>query len=495
MRRLSKSKLIAFRQCKRRLWLEVNRPELREDSDATKTKFNTGNMVGEIAQRLYDPDGRGETINAQVEGYESAYERTQALLEGNAPIFEAGFQIGGALAFADVMLPMGSADEISWRMIEVKSSTSVKEYHHDDIAIQAHIARKSGVNLKAIALAHIDNTWIYSGNGRYVGLLREMDFTEAAFARDAEVESWIDEAQEIIAKSEKPFCKTGNHCYEPFECGFLKHCSSFEDQAEYPVSLLPNISTKALKSYLVESEARDLRDVPDSLLNEVQLRVKKCTLENRVFFDSAATKAVLSQYALPAAFMDFETVSLPIPILPGTRPYERVPFQFSVHVIDNSGAITHREFLDLSGSDPRRQFAETIIDSCKWAKTVYVYSAGFENSMLKELALQFPDLKDGLYGIVERVVDLLPITRSHYYHPDQQGNWSIKKVLPTIVPDLDYANLDGVADGSLAMEAYKEAVSPETASERKAQIEMQLKKYCGLDTHAMVKLWQKFCGE
>lgn len=492
MRRLSKSKLIAFRQCERRLWLEVNRPDLREDSEATKAKFKEGNVVGEIAQQLYDPDRQGATINAQTEGFNVAFARTQSLLKVEAPLFEAGFQIDGALAFADVMLPLQSDEGLSWRMVEVKSSTSVKDYHNDDIAIQGYIARKAGANLKAIALAHIDSSWVYSGEGQYEGLLKEVDLTTMAFSRDSEVEGWLSKAQEVVTKKIEPVCQTGKHCFEPFECGFLDHCRSFEYQAEHPVAWLPNVRKNALKSLLDDGELRDLVDVPDELLNEIQLRVKTCTLENKVFMNAEAAKAELDQYPLPAAFMDFETVTFAVPIWAGTRPKQQIPYQFSVHFIDDAGTVSHQEFLDLSGNDPSRLFAEALIDTCKEVKTIYVYNAGFENGRLKELALRFPDLKMGLEGIIDRVVDLLPIVRQHYYHPSQQGSWSIKKVLPAIAPDLNYSDLEGVSDGSLAMEAFKEAISKETAIERKSQIELQLKRYCELDTFAMVRLWLRF---
>lgn len=490
MRRLSKSKLIAFRQCERRLWLEVNHPDLREDSEATKAKFKEGNVVGEIAQQLYDPERKGATINAQIEGFGAAFKRTQSLLKVDAPLFEAGFQIDGALAFADVMLPLQSDEGLSWRMVEVKSSTSVKDYHYDDIAIQGYIARQAGVNLKAIALAHIDSSWVYPGEGQYEGLLKEVDLTTMAFSKDSEVEGWLSKAQEVVAKEKEPVCQTGKHCFEPFECGFLDHCRSFEKQAKHPVAWLPNVRTNALKSLLDDGDLRELTDVPDELLNEIQLRVKTCTLENKVFINTEAAKAELDQYPLPAAFMDFETVTFAVPIWAGTRPYQQIPYQFSVHFIDEVGTEGHQEFLDLSGNDPSRLFAEALIESCKDVKTIYVYNAGFENGRLKELALRFPDLKTSLEGIIDRVVDLLPIVRQHYYHPSQQGSWSIKKVLPTISSGLDYQDLDGVKDGGMAMDAFKEAISSSTATGRNAEIEQQLLGYCKLDTIAMVHLWR-----
>ena len=165
MRLLSKSKLLAYRQCQKRLWLEVRKPELREDSEATQARFQTGYQVGDIAKRLYDPEGKGEAIDIETEGFEAAFERSAKLLaESQHPIFEAGFKANGALAFADVMLPESENGENKWKMVEVKSSASVKDYHRDDIAVQAFVAQAAGVRLKSVSLAHINSSWVYPGD-------------------------------------------------------------------------------------------------------------------------------------------------------------------------------------------------------------------------------------------------------------------------------------------------------------------------------------------
>jgi len=209
MRALSKSKLMAYRQCPKRLWLEVHRPDLRKDSSATQASFAVGHQVGDIAQRLYDPAGQGALINPQAEGFDAAFLRTQELLQSAQPVFEAGFRAQGALAFADVMLPVTQGGQRVWRMIEVKSSTAVKDYHRDDAAVQAFLARACGVSLSAIALAHIDSSWVYPGDADYSGLLLEADLTAEAFAREDEVRSWIAQAQRIVAKKKEPQVATG----------------------------------------------------------------------------------------------------------------------------------------------------------------------------------------------------------------------------------------------------------------------------------------------
>jgi hypothetical protein len=494
MRTFSKSKLLAYRQCPKRLWLEIHNPELRADSSATQASFKVGHQVGEIAQKLYDPKGKGQLINAQEEGFAAAFARSSDLLESSQPIFEAGFKAGGALAFADVMLPKRKAGQRTWRMVEVKSSTSVKDYHRDDTAIQAFVARSAGVPLSSIVLAHIDSKWVYPGGGDYEGILVEEDLTKEAFARESEVKAWISGAQTIAAKRKEPKLGTGDHCNDPFECGFFGYCQGQEPQAQYPVQWLPRIQSKALKSHIEDGGVIDMGEVPDELLNERQQRVKAHTLADKVYFDDINAAADLSAHKLPAYFLDFETIQFAVPIWQGTRPYQQIPFQFSLHWLGRTGKLEKKSFLDLSGGDPSKSFAEALLAACGERGPVFVYNAGFETARIRELADRFPKFKKSLLAINERVVDLLPIAQQHYYNPSQQGSWSIKKVLPAVAPELSYGDLEGVQDGGMAMETYLEAIADETSQTRKSQIEQQLLAYCSLDTYAMVKLWQFFSG-
>lgn len=483
---------MALRQCSKRLWLEVHRSDLRKDSLSTEAIFQTGHQVGKLAQRIYDPLGVGALIDIKAEGMRGAFDRTTTLLKTAHPIFEAGFSAGGALAFADVMLPEQKDGQRVWRMVEVKSSTSVKDYHRDDVAVQAFVAQSAGVALQSITLAHIDSSWTYPGDGDYRGLLRENDLTAEAFSRTEEVKAWIAQAQLVSASPAEPAIEIGAHCDTPFACGFYDYCSRNEPKPEYPVYWLPYIGAKAVT--LAEQGVIDLKNVPDDLLNARQQRVKAHTLTNTVFFDAVGAAADLAAYSLPAYFLDFETIQFAVPIWKGTRPYQQNTFQFSLHTLSASGRLDHMEFLDLSGNDPSEPFAQALIAACGGQGPVFVYSAGFETARMCELAIRYPDLSAALLAINARVVDLLPIARERYYHPSQQGSWSIKKVLPAVVPELRYDALDGVQNGGMAMEAFLEAIHPDTGAERKTQIEQQLLAYCKLDTYAMVRLWQVFAG-
>jgi hypothetical protein len=490
---LSKSKLLAFRQCPKKLWLELHGPK-PQFSAATRASFEVGNQVGKIARQLYDPKGVGQLLIPKEEGYPAALARTTQLLTAAQPIFEATLSAGGALALADVMLASRKGGKRVWRMIEVKSSTEVKDCYRDDVAIQAFVARKAGVSLTSVSLAHIDSQWVYPGGNDYQGLLVENDLTAEAFGREAEVKDWIAEAQVISRKRVAPVMSTGRHCNDPNECGFLEYCQSKEPQFQYPVKWLPRVQTKALKALIEGDGVADMRDVPDTLLNERQLRVKSHTLSGSIYFDAPNATADLASHKLPIYFLDFETIMFPVPIWKGTRPYQAIPFQFSSHRLSRTGKLEHQSFIDLSGDDPSKAFAVALIAACGESGSIFAYSASFEKTRIKELADRFPRLKRSLLAINERVVDLRRIAEQRYYHPDQKGRWGIKKVLPTVFPDLRYDALNGVQDGGMAMEAYSEAVSFNTNKPRKAEIEEQLLKYCGLDTYAMVKLWQFFSG-
>lgn len=493
-RTLSKSRLMAFRQCARRLWLEVNQPELRADSTAAQARFNAGYEVGEVARRLYDPKGSGVLVDAQVEGYSQALNRSAVLITTSQPIFEAGFSAGGTIAFADVLLPVRRRGGPGWRMVEVKSSTSVKDYHRDDVAVQAYAARKAGVKLESVSVAHIDSAWVYPGGGDYRGLLTEVDLTTEAFARDGEVREWVDQARAVAGLAAEPVRATGTQCTTPFECGFIEHCAATEAQAEFPVAWLPQIQTKALKTHLAQPGVIDMRQVPDELLNAKQQRVKQQTLLGQPWFDARGAASALRAYKAPLHFLDFETIQFAVPRWEGTRPYEQLPFQFSVHRLSPDGSLEHESFLDLSGADPTAAFAQALIKACGTEGPLFVYNAGFERARMRELGVRYPRRRAALARLAERIVDLLPIVMAYYYHPSQEGSWSIKKVLPAMVPDLRYDQLEGVQDGGAAMEAYLEATSSSTAAARKNEIERQLLAYCGLDTYAMVRLWQVLAG-
>ena len=487
---LSKSKILASLQCPKRVWLEVHRKDLRVDSSLAQAAFDTGNKVGAVARMIYDPKKTGVLIEIDKLGFQAAFEKTATLLKTKQPIFEAGFRTRHALAFADVMLPVYGG----WRMVEVKASSEVTDVHRDDIAVQAWVARQAGVKLKNASLAIIDKQWIYTKTDNYLGLFKEEDFTDEVDERENEVADWVAQAQKTIAKKKEPARSTGGHCLKPYKCGFLPYCQSQEPKIRFPITLIPNANTKALKSHLARDDVKSLRDVPDDLLTPIQLRVKTQSLKGKEYLDAKGAKAALAPYKGTLLFLDFETAMFAVPEWLGATPYDQVPFQFSLHILQPNGKLTHTGYLDLSGKDPRQAFAKALIKECAEPGPIFVYNKTMEATRVKELAAIFPQMSTKLLAIEKRMVDLWPIAKTHYYHPDMEGSWNLKGLLEAIAPELNYDNLDGVKNGGMAMEAYVIATNPNTSQEDRDRIGRELKLYCERDTLAMVKVWQKFAG-
>lgn len=258
---------------------------------------------------------------------------------------------------ADVMIPEGSG---AWKMVEVKSSTSVKDYHRDDVAIQAFAAREAGVPLASVALACIDSSWTYPGGDDYEGLLVQTDLSDEAFARSIEVKEWVSAASEVAEGTDEPAVPMGPQCQDPFACGFCGYCRKALPQANHPVEWLPKL-TRGQRGWIAEHGVIEMADVPDELLNTTQLRVKHCTITGAAYFDAAGARADLSGCEPPWCFLDFETVQFAVPIWPGTRPYQQIPFQFSLHLVERDGRMAARES-ERSCSFERGRCADTHLE-------------------------------------------------------------------------------------------------------------------------------------
>ncbi|GAA0341142.1 DUF2779 domain-containing protein [Bowmanella denitrificans] len=469
--------------------MQIHKSDVAQVSAQSKASFATGNQVGNIAIQLYDPDNLQQILDPFTDGWESAMDTTQEWIKGKHPIFEGTFAIDGALALADVLKRDGSTRSKQWHMVEVKSATSVKDIHIEDTAFQYFVVSRSGVKLSGVSLACIDSNWTYAREGDYRGLLKEHDLTEQARALQGDVEVWLADAHRVARQRKEPDVNMGNQCNKPYECEFKAYCSRHIEQPEFPVEWLPRRSGK-LKAFIEENQISDMREVPDHMLNGKQILVKECTVDNEYFLDEEGAQQALSQCRYPLYFLDFETINFGVPRWVGTRPYQQIPFQYSLHKISDNGATTHKEFLDLSGNDPSLPFAEQLIKDCGKRGSILVYNQAFEKKRIEELSEGFPHLAEELLALNTRVVDLLPVCQNFYYHPEQHGSWSIKKVLPNMVPELNYAELDGVQHGGAAMEAFVEAIHPETSDERKQELDSQLREYCKLDTWAMVRIWE-----
>ncbi len=481
--RLSKSKLMACRQCPRRLWLEWHRPDLRDDTAATQAAFDQGHAVGQVARQLYDRNGKG--IEVPRERVQDALAQSKTLLrDPSRPLFEAGFESATAYAFADVLLPVRRAGQRRWRLVEVKAANEVKDVHREDVAIQCYTARQAGVDLAGAALAHVGTAWVYPGGGDYEGLLQEVDLTRDVRQQEGAVENWIDQAQRVVKQPRMPEIETGPQCHAPYECRFLSFCQSQETQPEHPATLIPGKRRAALVALMQQRRDLALQEVPDALLSDRQRRVKHCTLRNEVAHDLRGARADL-QHALPHYYLDFETVQFAVPIWKGTRPYQQIPFQFVLLRHGRNGTIEQTDFLDVSGNDPSRALAESLIRACGRQGVIYAYNAGFERQVIQDLAQRFRTLREDLLAMADRLFDLLAVARERYYHPAQRGSWSIKALLPAIAEGDPYADLEGIREGGMAVEAFRRAIQSDTAEAERLIIAAQLKRYCALDTQAM----------
>lgn len=494
MQRLSKSKLMAYRQCPKRLWLEVHQPKLKDDSGSVAA-FATGNEVGELACQLFDRQGDGINVDPHLSNWEHSVEQTaKEIVKGNRAVFEAYFTIPGAMALADVMRPDPDYSELRWEIIEVKSSASLKDYHRDDVAIQTYIIEKSGTPLSKSGLAHINSSFVYPGGGNYKGLFTLEDLTEEAQGRANEVAKWLEEAQKIVALEEAPEIEVGPQCHEPFDCGFCAHCHKDIPEQEDPFSMLPNLRWQRKETWKLQG-IETLEEVPDEELSDTQAIVKSAHLTGNTHFDSEAAHSLLAQYGSPTYFLDYETIAFAVPIWAQSSPYQNIPFQYSLHRVDDDGSLEHFEFLELDGQDPRRALSETMIEQCGTEGPIFVYNASFERRVTGQLAELFPDLREDLIKILSRIVDLLPIARQCYYNPSQNGSWSLKAISPAIDLKLSYKELKGVQVGSEAGIAYLEACKPETSLERREELRQQMLEYCKLDTFATVRIWEVFTGK
>jgi hypothetical protein len=480
---LSKSKLKSLAQCPRKLWLETFNPELEEPSADKAALLATGNAVGALARRLYGAGG-GHVVSFE-RGLRAAIEATRALIAagGREPIFEATFDHDGVSVRIDVL----DRSEPVPKLVEVKAATRVKEHFLDDCAIQAWALAANGLAPRQIAVATIDDTFIYGGDGRYDGLLAETDVTEAVRERLERVPALVAAARRTLGALDEPQIAVGVHCGAPHGCEFYAHCAP--PAGKYPVLGLGGSKERLFE--LMHAGYHDLRDVPEAkLANDLQRRIwRQSRLEQPHVGEELRTLARALPF--PRYYLDFETVAPAIPIFAGTRPYEALPFQWSCHVEPRRGSLEHIEYIDLGAEPPMRRLAAELVAALGAAGPIVVYTP-YERRVLAELEVRLPELAPKLRALAERIVDLHPPTRAHYYHPAMQGSWSIKAVLPTVAPGASYATLGEVQDGLAAQHAYFEAIRPETPAPRRAALRHALSEYCRHDTLALVRLVEFF---
>jgi hypothetical protein len=475
--RLSKSRLMSGAQCVKRLWLEMHEPWRAQIDAAAQAGFATGHRVGEVARSLH-PEGR---LIGHVDDLAAALAETQSALaaDGDLVLFEPALSHGDVLIRADLLFRRDGR----YRLVEVKATTGVKDHHLHDAAIQAWVIGGAGYPLDSVSIAHVHNSFVYTGGDDYRGLVKSVDVTQDIAAPCGEVPHLLARCQQAVA-GPMPEVNVGKQCNSPYPCPFSAWCN--RGRPEYPLSILGN---PGLRKRLAGQGYRDVRDVPAGAIDDGMPRHIWSAVVTGVPFTDPRAADVLRDLPYPRYYLDFETVQFAVPIWPGTRPYEQLPFQWSCTIEHPDGTLEHREFLDTSGEAPMRPCLQALVESIGFDGPVFSYT-DLEGRVLREGGARYPDLAPALDALAIRLVDLYPIARAHYYHPAQNGSWSIKRLLPTIAPDLDYANLDEVADGTSAQLAYLEMVDPATADERRTRLAAALRVYCRRDTEGMVRIVQ-----
>jgi predicted RecB family nuclease len=480
--RLSKTRFIAGRQCELRLWNDIHHRERATPwGETQQAVFDRGTRVGELACQRYPG---GTLVGFKPWEREPAIAETRRLMaDPSVPaIYEAAFEHRGLYARVDVLARNGDG----WDLIEVKASTRPeKEVFLQDVAVQYWTLVGAGLDIVRAGVLVLDREYVYEG-GDYdlQRLFRFGDATEYCIESQPAIEADVDRFQAMLAADAPPDITVGDHCFSPYECPYYAHCSAGLPRFDHPVSDLYRLRA-AQRDELAALGIEEIVDIPDDFeLNGMQARMRRAVIEGTPWV-SPQLATELASLTYPAYFLDFEAFMPALPPYPGTRPFHTLPFLYSVHRLAQDGDLKHREYLHEQSTDPRRSIAERLILDLGDTGSIVVYS-GYERRMINDLIEACPDLAEALEAIRDRLWDLLPIVRNHYYHPDFHGSFSIKAVLPVLDPETGWSELD-IADGMAAAMAYEVAVANEDV-EQKNLLFGQLKDYCKQDTEAMVRL-------
>jgi hypothetical protein len=476
---LTKSDYVAAIQCSRRLWISARAPERAASPDsAARALLEEGREIGRLARGLF-PDG------ALVEGpFDAALARTRALIgdPGAPALFESAFEHAGVRIRADVLERLGRG----FGLREVKSGTSLREHHLDDLVVQLWVLRACGLDVRSVELIQVDEHYRHPEGG--------IDPARFFVRRDVreDVEFLVgDVAKQVAGQLQvldgaEPAVEPGPHCRRPHVCPYLDSCRGGQP-ADW-IGALPALRGTRFHDLRTRGISR-ISEVPDDApLDSKQRRAVDAHRDPRGVAVSGSLGARLEGSGPPASYLDFETLNPGLPIFPGTAPYEAVPCQWSLHEVDASGASSHAEFLAGADGDPRRAFAESLVDALDaGVGPILVYSA-FESTVLEALAERHPDLAVPLRRIRRRLFDLLPVVRAGVYARDFQGSFSLKRVAAALVPGFGYDDLDRVAHGGDAALALLRLVRDASPPEERAALREALLRYCERDTQALVEL-------
>lgn len=480
---LSKSLFVRGLQCHKSLYLHKYHPELKDElSEELEALFASGQDVGLVARQLF-PGG----VEIPYEGLSYAEQlarTTEEIQKGTETMYEAAFSHQGVFVKVDI-LHKGLG---GWEIYEVKFSASVKDVHFDDVAIQYYVLKGTGLPVSKANLTHINTGYVRRGDIDPQKLLVSKDLTQAVIERQALIPVELEKMREMLSGSE-PKIDIGSHCGEPYECDFKGHC-----WAHLPSPSVFDFGDKGKPDAfsLYQRGITRMEDVPPDLLGWRQQMQLEGVLHHKNHIDVEEVKAFIESLWYPLCFMDFETIfQIPIPMFDGTRPYQQVPFQYSLHIIDKPGGEPrHHEYLADGTTNPQKGFLDSLLSVLPQNGCILVWNQTLEVGRLKELAAAFPAKRKEIEAIIGNIRDLMiPFRDKSVYHWQFNGSYSLKAVLPALVPELSYDNLQ-ISDGGMASSAWVCMVQS-TEEEEKAKIQRHLLQYCHLDTWGLVRILEE----
>jgi len=476
---LSKSLILKGMQCSKALYLQKNPPDFEFPLQPNlEAKFRSGHEVGILAQQLF-PSG----IEVPFDGLsvsEQIAQTRQLIDSGVEVLYEASFDYDGIFVKVDILVKDGDA----WQIHEVKMSTLVKDINLDDVAIQYYVLTQRGLPVSGVYLVHINNKYVRQGNIDVQDLFAGEDVLEEVVARQSDQPKIIAALRTVLQAGEEPQIDIGLHCSDPYDCDFIPYCWQ-----HIPENSIFDLKGRGIRKFdYYQRGIIRFEDIPLSDLNKSQRQQVEATLNQTDSINSKAVAEFLDTLWYPLYHLDFETFITPIPKFDGTHPYQQVPFQFSLHVQREAGVEPqHFEFLVEAISDPRRELIERLLELIPEDGCVLTYNQTFEKGVLRELANHFPDLAEDIEKRVENVCDLMvPFRRRDIYRWPMCGSYSIKKVLPAMIPDLSYSGME-IADGMAAMQAYHDMCALKDEGELK-KLRLAMLEYCRLDTLGMVHI-------
>jgi hypothetical protein len=480
-RLLSKSKYLNGLQCHKYLWTSINDSNsIPEPDTEIQYIFDQGHRVGELATKLY-PKG----IYLDTDDFMDNIWQTKNSLKKRKPLFEAGISAGSLYSRIDILSPVGRG---KWDIIEVKSSTKLKDINIHDVSFQKLCCEKAGLGIRKCMLAYINNQYVKNGDIDPQGFFTVEDITSQVEEMSEGIEDRVSVMLNVIAGKNYPESDIGKHCYDPYDCMLIEKCWEFLPEN----SIFDLRGGKRKQFSLYERGILSIKDIPDDILLTRQQQIQKeCILTGNTHIEKEEIRQFLNTLEYPLYYLDFETIGPAVPIYDGMRPYQTIPFQFSLHVVENDGLEpVHIEFLAEGTEDPRPQLLHKLKNSLGDKGSIIAYNAGFEKGVLKELVEAFPEYIDWFNSILIRIVDLLkPFSSFHYYHASQKHTASLKKVLPAVTGK-SYEAM-GIGAGMDASIAYERVTYGTVTEEERSQVRTDLLKYCKLDTEGMIWIVNK----